>query len=176
VRARLHSDVHDWKTAVDASNRFLAHEPGHADALIVRGRAHAKLGDAKAAAADFTRAIEARPLPDLYVERARTIAQLRPLGAESALRGLDQGITRLGPIVTLELEAIELELQLKRFDAALARLDRLSAQSAGKTAGWLAAEPSSSALAGSARPAQRMAPRSSRPTASRRTCGKPPLP
>jgi predicted Zn-dependent protease len=48
---------------------------------------------------------------------------------EAALGGLDEGIARLGPLVSLEQPAIELELQARRWDQALHRLDRLAAQS-----------------------------------------------
>ena len=58
-------------------------------------------------------------------------------GLTRALHSLDEGIVRLGPIVTLELEAIEVELRLNRYDAALARVDRISAQTPRKDS-WLA--------------------------------------
>ena len=137
VRAHVFLDAHNWTAAVDAATRFLARQPGNADALIVRGRAHARVGHARAAAIDFTRALEAQPLPDVYSERARAVAGLGRTGLEDALRGLDEGIARLGSIVTLELEAIDLELRLNRYDAALTRLDRVSAQAARKDS-WLA--------------------------------------
>ena len=53
------------------------------------------------------------------------------------LRGLDEGIRRLGPLVTLELPAIELELRAGRYDRALARLEQVSSQSPRKET-WLA--------------------------------------
>ena len=56
---------------------------------------------------------------------------------EQALRSLDEGLARLGPIVTLELEAIDLELRLNRHDAALARLDGITARAPRKDS-WLA--------------------------------------
>lgn len=137
VRAHLFLDAHNWTAAADAATRFLARQPGNADALIVRGRACAQTGDVRTAAADFTRALDARPLPDVYSERARALESLGPAGLEDALQGLDEGIVRLGPIVTLELEAVDIELRLSRFDAALARLDRVSAQASRKDS-WLA--------------------------------------
>jgi predicted negative regulator of RcsB-dependent stress response len=45
------------------------------------------------------------------------------------LRALDEGIERLGPLVALELPAIEIELAEGRWERALARVDRLAAQS-----------------------------------------------
>jgi len=52
------------------------------------------------------------------------------------LRGLDEGINKLGPVVTLQLAAIDLELRRKNYDAALTRLDQITAKSERKEA-WL---------------------------------------
>jgi len=136
VRAHVCLDMRDPAAAADAASRFLARHAGHADALIVRGRALAILGRGHDAVADFTGALEASPMPDLYIERARVTARSGGKGVEDALRGLDEGIGRLGPLVTLETEAIDLEIKLARYDAALTRLERLSAQSARKES-WL---------------------------------------
>jgi tetratricopeptide (TPR) repeat protein len=137
VRTYVCLDIGDSRSAADAATRFLTRQPGHVGALVARARALAKLGRAEDAAADFTRALEAQPQPDLYIERARVAATAGPAAIEAALRGLDDGIRRLGPIVTLELEAIDIELRLAHYDAALARLDRVSAQAARKES-WLA--------------------------------------
>jgi tetratricopeptide (TPR) repeat protein len=137
ARAHVFLESGNQQAAVDAASRFLTRQPEHGDAFIVRGRARARLGFAPEAAADFTRALDRRPEPDLYIERAHAILGSGTSHIGTALRGLDEGIARLGPIVTLELEAIDLELRLKRYDAALSRLDRVSAQAARKES-WLA--------------------------------------
>jgi tetratricopeptide (TPR) repeat protein len=136
VRAHVCLDMRDPAAAADSASRFLARRAGDADALIVRGRALAILGRGRDAAADFTRALEASPMPDLYIERARVTAHSGGKGVADALQGLDEGIGRLGPLVTLETEAIDLEIKLTRYDAALTRLERLSAQSA-RQESWL---------------------------------------
>src|SRR5439155_22460749 len=56
---------------------------------------------------------------------------------DEVVRGLDAGVDKLGPVVTLQLYAIELELQRGRYDAALARLDTIAAQSVRQET-WLA--------------------------------------
>ena len=56
---------------------------------------------------------------------------------EAALRGLDEGVKRLGPLVTLQLYAMDLALARQNFDDALRRLETISAQSARKEK-WLA--------------------------------------
>jgi len=137
VRTYVCLDIGEYRSAADAATRFLTRQPGHAGALVARARALVKLGRVQDAAVDFTRALEAQPQPDVYIERARAAATAGPAAIEAALRGLDDGIRRLGPIVTLELEAMDIELRLAHYDAALARLDRVSAQAARKES-WLA--------------------------------------
>lgn len=137
ARAHVLLESGNHRAAVDAATRFLTRQPRHADARIVRGRARAQLGLAREAAVDFTQALDLRPAPDLYIERAHAVLSTDPSDIVGALRGLDEGLARLGPIVTLELEAIELELRLKRHDAALSRLERVSATAARKES-WLA--------------------------------------
>src|SRR2546429_3108060 len=56
------------------------------------------------------------------VGRDRALAAEGGDHLDEALRGLDEGIKRLGPIVTLEFYAIDLELAHKRYDSALESL------------------------------------------------------
>ena len=128
--------------AKSALDRFLAKHPEHAGALATRARVLVILGQRLAAAADYTRAIAAaerldRPNPEYYLERARALAAEGGGHVAQALHGLDEGVSRLGPIVALQLFAIEIELAGKRYNAALARLETLAAQSPRKEA-WLA--------------------------------------
>lgn len=120
-----------------ALDRFLARRPEHAGAYATRARAHAALEQRLAAGQDFSRAIALmpRPRPEYYVERARVLAAAEQL--DEALRGLDAGLDTLGPLVTLQLYAIDLELARDRPGAALARLDRMLGQ-AGANPAWLA--------------------------------------
>jgi len=118
-------------------DRFLFRQPEHYEGLITRARVLAKLGAQMDAAKDFTQALSLSsvPEPELYLERANVLAaDVRQL--EEALRGLDEGINKLGPLVTLQLAAIDLELRRKNYDGALVRLDQITAQSQRKEA-WL---------------------------------------
>ena len=118
-------------------DRFLSQQPNHFDGLLTRARVLARLGARAEAAEEFTHVLglATTPEPELYLERAQVLAgDDRQL--EEALRGLDEGIKRLGPLVTLEVAAIDLELRRKNYDAALARLDLIAAQSARKEM-WL---------------------------------------
>jgi tetratricopeptide (TPR) repeat protein len=125
--------------AITALDRFLLKHPAHAEALLTRARARSKLGRHQTAAEDFTRAIAhtPRPRPEYYLERAQALAALGDARIADALRGLDEGIKMLGPIVTLELYAMDLELRKNQHNAALARLDQITAQAA-RTETWLA--------------------------------------
>jgi tetratricopeptide (TPR) repeat protein len=131
--------------AIAALDHFLAMHPGHADAILARARALRRAGRNLEAAAEFTRAIEAlgpgrSPRPEQYLERAAALEACADDCPEElldeALRGLDEGIARLGPAVTLDLAALRLELRLGRHDAALRRIERAAARSPRKET-WL---------------------------------------
>ena len=129
------------KPAKVALDRFLISQPEHLEALVTRARVLVKLGQRVEAAQDFTAAISlaSTPQPELYIERARSLAGAPGSNIDNineALRGLDEGLTRLGPLVTLQLYAVDLELRLKSYDKALARLETVAAQSPRKET-WL---------------------------------------
>ena len=112
-----------------ALDRALVRSPGSGEALLLRSRAWAALSHREEALRDMDAAIASLPrlTPDLCIERARLVAADSTLRGE-ALAGLDRAIQHFGPIVTLEDEAIGLELMLGRSDSALVRLDRIASQ------------------------------------------------
>ena len=115
-------------------DRLLLKQPQDMEALVTRARVLVKLGRRTEAAKDFTTAISLTsiPQPELYIERARSLADDSSRNTSNsieALRGIDEGLTKLGPLVTLQLYAVELELRLKNHDAALDRLATIAAQS-----------------------------------------------
>lgn len=78
--------------------------------------------------------------PDVYLARARVAATCTELGDEAlprALRGLDEGLAKLGMLPALQLLAIEFELRLGAHERALTRLDDLAARG-GRQESWLA--------------------------------------
>jgi tetratricopeptide (TPR) repeat protein len=117
------------RSARIALDRFLVSQPDRAEAHAARARALVQLGERRAAADSFGRAIALRPQPDPedYLERAQALAGAGEAYLDEALRGLDEGMQKLGPLVALQLYAIDLERQRKKYDAALARLDHLAA-------------------------------------------------
>lgn len=137
ARGRMWLAAKDPGKAREALDRFVRRQPGHPDGYMERGRALLKLGERRAAVEDFDRGMALYPvaLPEHYVERAEALAA--DGGHDKALLGLDEGIRKLGPLVTLQLPAIELELAARRYDAALARLEEVARQFPRKE-GWLA--------------------------------------
>lgn len=103
-----------------------------AETLIRQGR-HREAGD------EYSRAIAVHPTPapDLYIARARAY---RAAGAEFqglAIRGLDDAMASLGPLVTLQRLAIEIERDLGNHARALGRIDEVLADAPRKES-WLA--------------------------------------
>ncbi|MBI3414335.1 MAG: tetratricopeptide repeat protein [Verrucomicrobia bacterium] len=119
-------------------DRFLATRPQHVEALVTRARVFTKLRDVVSAAKDFSAAIalSPEPKPEYFLERAQALRTDNAHFAE-ALRGLNEGVQQFGPLVTLETLAIELELETGNYDGALARVERLAAQSP-RQESWLA--------------------------------------
>jgi tetratricopeptide (TPR) repeat protein len=148
---RLKLDAGDAAGALSHLNRYLTRYPTNVLALVLRARGREQVGRHLFAASDFTLALEHtdKPLPTYYLERARALeaANDKLLERESserahtldaaddkwlerAISGLDEGLERLGEPVTLQLLAIDLELKLKRYDAAIARVQKIAASSA----------------------------------------------
>ncbi len=125
--------------AEEALTRFISQVPNHAGAHVTLARVLVQLDRRRAAAEEYTRAIKlySSPAPGLYLERAKALIDEGDGHVDEALRGLDEGIHRLGPIITLRLYAIDLELKKNRFDAALLRLEHITAKASRKET-WLA--------------------------------------
>lgn len=138
-RGRMLLEADRPKAARECLDRFLTKQPDHAEALIARARVLVKLGKANAAAKDFTRALARlrEPKPEHYLERAEAVMATGGRRVKEALRGLDEGMKRLGSVLTLQSRAIDLELSRENYDAGLARLEQLIAQSPRKET-WLA--------------------------------------
>ena len=125
ARSRTLFESGQLAPARSALNAFLTQSPTHAEALLLRARVLSSLQENAAAVRDFNCHFElvTEPLPESYLER--TAALVAAGDKFGGLVGLDEGIRRLGNLVTLQNAAITLELQLGRPDAALARVDRI---------------------------------------------------
>ncbi len=152
-------------------DRLLAMRPDAFEILFARGRAWRSLGHPDEADRDFARAIAnmKTPRPEHVFER-RDALLARGRRAE-AISALDEGIARLGPIASLELAAIALDVELEHYDRALGRIDGLLQQAPGNEA-WIALRGDILARSGRAEEARREISRAlaqieSRPTQHR---------
>ena len=148
-RGRMLAESGQPAAAREMFDRYLASNPDDGNAFLARARVRVRLGERKRAVADFTRAVELlrEPPPECFLERAQAlVADGR---SEEALAGLDEGIKKLGPIITLQLYAIDLDLVRKAYDAALARLDTILRQ-ASRRENWLLRRAEIELLAGRA--------------------------
>jgi tetratricopeptide (TPR) repeat protein len=66
------------------------------------------------------------PRPDRYVDRVHLVLARNPRDWTTALEGLDAGIARLGPLPSLGLLALDLEVEAGAYAAALSRLDAIA--------------------------------------------------
>lgn len=138
-RAKLHLATGRYAEACRSLDDLLRHDPRQVEALIIRARARAGLHDAAGSAADYTAAIVAssHPEPEYYLERAEVLSRATPPQTDAAIRGLDEGLARLGKgIVTLQLAALDLETGAGRFEAALTRINAAAASAPRKEL-WL---------------------------------------
>lgn len=134
---RTYYDQALYREATTQLNRFLAHEPGNIRGLLTRARARHQLGQYRQAADDYTAAIAQfqplrKPTPEFYLERARAQEAAGARGLDEAVQGLEEGLQRLGPIITLEMYLVELQARRGQHEAALQRMDRIIDRSARK--------------------------------------------
>jgi tetratricopeptide (TPR) repeat protein len=129
----------DWPLASGtAINQYLIRFPEHAGAWEIRARAWLLLDEPLFAADAYLQAIRHSKTdqPAYFLERSRALLKGGKDYSIEALASLDEGIRRLGPLVVLQLEAIELEMLRGHFDKALQRLETIAVQ-AGRQESWL---------------------------------------
>ena len=109
--------------------RFLRNRENDPEGLLLHAQAMLALGAGPQAVALLDRALASlsRPEPDHFIARADILASLGQPQLLRAVEGLDAGIARLGPLVSLDTRAIEIELQLGRYENALRRVERQAA-------------------------------------------------
>jgi tetratricopeptide (TPR) repeat protein len=140
---RLELDAENATGAAHWLERTLERKPHHIEAALLMGRAQAKLGKTEAAVEHFTTAIHwsRQPRPEWFLERSKAILA----GAKSstdrealkrATASLDEGLELVGPVPSLQLAAIELDLRAGYVDVALTRLDSIRTSSERKETWW----------------------------------------
>jgi tetratricopeptide (TPR) repeat protein len=126
----------DGPGAVAAFTRFVGRRPDFAPGYVARARAWVRQEKFPEAAADFAEAIARAPAPEptWYLEQARAFQRSgKPAEARSAL---EAGQARLGPLVTLVVPLLQLEVEAGEIDHALTRLEKFTASQSRKER-WL---------------------------------------
>ena len=125
ARGEMLGEAGRTDAAKEALDRFLSRSPDHSAGCAARARVLVKGKAWQAAAEDFARAIAhaKEPEPALFIERSRALRALDQV--DEAIRALDEGIARLGPLIVLTQAALDLEAEAGHFDAALARLGKI---------------------------------------------------
>lgn len=134
ARGRMMLEAGWFERAKPVLDRYLVRKPDNQDALIARARVLRNLKQNLAAAVDYTWALShsAEPRPEHFLERAQVLVEEGPEYVAEAIDGLDEGLRRLGQIVTLQLYAVELEVKCRNYDGAVQRLTSISKQAARK--------------------------------------------
>jgi tetratricopeptide (TPR) repeat protein len=113
-------------------NLFLKTEPDHERARWLLATVLHEQGKHESAEKEFDLLmgkIKEFP-PEIFLDRAANLSKGgKP---EKALKVLDEGIQSLGYVATIENEALDLELQLRKFREALSRVDGMIARSSRK--------------------------------------------
>lgn len=138
IRAAVYLDAGFPRMAKLEVDRVLARRPDAAELLVVRASAWVALGNPEAAAADYGEAIAKGPMPTPELVLARRDVLVGLGKRADAVQALDDGMARVGHVVSLEMPAVDLEVELGRYDAALVRLDRLARTTSVPNPLWIA--------------------------------------
>ena len=124
-RAKLLVDEGDFLVAKKMFDVALQRAPTNGLILIARARLAVRTGQPQDAVADFGSGIKliSAPEPEYFLDWSQALTAVGR--TNEALGHLDEGIKKFGPINTLQVYAINLELQLGNTNAALARLETI---------------------------------------------------
>jgi predicted Zn-dependent protease len=124
-RARLWLEAGQPGKAQPLVERYVAASPDEPEAWLLRGDVLAALGQHEAGAEAYAEGIRraATPRPEHVMRRAKFLAAIPDVDPARVLAALDEGIARVGPVISLVDYAITLELERKNYDGALARID-----------------------------------------------------
>jgi predicted Zn-dependent protease len=123
-RARLLLEAGEPKKAQPFIERYLEQVPTEAEGWFLCGDVLGALGQHDAGALAYAEGIRRapHPRPEHYLRRAKFLAAAPNVDPDRVLAAIDEGIAKLGPVVSLLEYAITLELQRNDYAAALARI------------------------------------------------------
>ena len=137
-RARLLLESGDAAQARTFIDRYVAGTPEEAEGWFLRGDILGALGQHDDGALDYAKGLERtpRPRPEHYLRRAKFLAASPKSDPTRVLAAIDEGIERVGPVISLVEYALTLELDRRNFASALQRIE-LAMKHAPRREGWL---------------------------------------
>lgn len=130
-RARLLLESGEPAKAQPFVERYLSNVPTEAEGWFLRGDVLGALGKHEAGALDYAEGIHRapHPRPEHFLRRAKFLAAAPEADPARVIAALDDGMAKLGPVISLLEYTIALELERKDYDAALARIAKAMAHS-----------------------------------------------
>ena len=138
LRGLTHLRGGEFDEAEAALRRYLASVPESASGHLALAETLSAEGRHLAAAGQYTLAIAAQPtpIPEHYLARAKAYRAAGKPHLGLAVEGLDEGMAVMGPLITLQRLAIEIEHVRGNHAGAIARIDRVLAKAPRKET-WL---------------------------------------
>ena len=136
-RAKMLDESGQLEASRALLDKVVSRNPKDGEAFVSRARVLIKLNQSKPAVVDFRHGLELlrNPKPEYFLELAQVLTAEKK--TNDALRSLDSGIKKLGPVVLLQSYALDLEVGQKNIDPALARLNTII-ERAERKENWLA--------------------------------------
>lgn len=137
VRGEAFLVARDFAKAKAALDRQLVTHPETVRAWLLRARTQRELGQQPASFADYREVLKRTSSvePDVVQELADALAAADKKA--EAIEALNEGIQKLGRIPSLVIRALDLEIEMKNFDAALRRIEQARAD-APRPEPWIA--------------------------------------
>lgn len=119
--ALLLSDFDRPTEALPYADAFLKHDSQHLQGLLTRARIYSQLNRHTAAVTDYQQAIAIahQPKPDYYLELSKSILQADSSDYAQAADCLQQGQERLGFLITLQGELVQLAMRYQQYGDAV---------------------------------------------------------
>ena len=123
-RARLLLEAGEPAKAKPLIDQYMERVPAEAEGWFLRGDVLGALGHHEAGALEYAEGIRRapHPRPEHYLRRAKFLAAAPNPDHARVLAALDEGIAKLGPVISLLEYTINLEVERRNYDGALARI------------------------------------------------------
>lgn len=126
-RARTQLEAGAPARALPLVERYLAKAPDEPEGRFLHGDILAALGRHDDGAGEYAEGIRRAPSPrpEHYLRRARFLAAAPAADPARIVAAIDEGLSRLGPVIALVDFAITVELERRNHAGAIARIDQL---------------------------------------------------